>query len=159
MFSISPISDAAARQIVGWRYEALYDIYDLDGSDETIQYVLDPQNNFYTLFDEHNDLIGFCSFGQDGQVPGGDYGVDALDIGMGIRPDLTGQGQGHILVATAIEFAKEQFHPKMLRITIASFNQRAQRVWEKNGFSPVQSFVSPATGREFVILICKLTNQ
>ncbi len=153
VLSFSPPDKSAAREIVQWRYEPPYDIYNLDDSSETINYLLDAQYNFHAIRDANGDLAGFCSFGVDAQVPGGDYGADALDIGMGIRPDLTGQGHGSDFVAAALNFAQRKFNPDAFRVTIAAFNQRAQRVWEKNGFIPIETFTFKANDREFVIMV------
>ncbi len=109
ILSFSPLTKSAAREIVTWRYEPPYDIYNLDNSEETINYLLDEQYHIQAMRDENNSLVGFCSFGVDGQVPGGDYSADALDIGMGIRPDLTGQGRGGNIVASVLDFAQRKF--------------------------------------------------
>jgi RimJ/RimL family protein N-acetyltransferase len=37
-------------------------------------------------------------------------------------------------------------------VTIAAFNKRARRVWEKNGFQQSQNFIRESDGMEFVIL-------
>jgi len=149
----SPMDETAAREIVTWRYEPPYDVYNFEDCEETIQYALNPHNNFFALRDREGELIGFCSFGQDGQVPGGDYTEQALDIGMGIRPDFTGQGYGAIFVEAALDFARKEFSPKKFRVTIAAFNQRAQRVWEVNGFQQIQTFTHQGSDREFIVYI------
>jgi ribosomal-protein-alanine N-acetyltransferase len=157
--SFTRLDESAAREIVSWRYEPPYDLYNLENSDESIRYALNPDNNFYAMRDEDGKLIGFCSFGSDGQVPGGDYHAPALDIGLGIRPDLTGQGRGSDFVQAVLHFAQSKFQPPMLRVTIAAFNLRAQRVWEKNGFRLSQQFQHAGSGREFVMMLGESTNQ
>ena len=149
----SLIDESAARVIVRWRYEPPYDIYNLRDSAESIQYALDPQNHFYIMRDESGELVGFCSFGEDGQVPGGDYGAEALDIGMGIRPNLTGQGHGSNFGSAVLNFAERKSQPVAFRVTIAAFNQRARRVWEVNGFQQVQSFTHKNSKREFIVMV------
>ena len=150
---ISPLDESAAREIFRWRYQPPYDIYNLEDSEESLFYALEPENNFYKIQDDLGKLVGFCSFGKDGQVPGGNYTDPALDIGMGIRPDLTGKGCGADFAAAVLDFARKEFAPRQFRVTIATFNQRARRVWEKNGFYPIQKFISPASDREFVVMI------
>jgi len=44
------------------------------------------------------------------------------------------------------------FPPTAFRVTVAEFNKRAQRVWEKAGFRPVQTFQRSGDGIPFVIL-------
>jgi RimJ/RimL family protein N-acetyltransferase len=149
----SAMNEAAAREIVRWRYDPPYDIYNIEDSDDAIQYAIDPQNGFFVMRDETGNLLGFCSFSDDGQVSGGDYRLEALDIGMGIHPDLTGQGRGAAYVAAVLDFARTEFAPVRLRVTIAAFNLRAQRVWEKNGFRPERAFHRESDNKEFVILV------
>jgi ribosomal-protein-alanine N-acetyltransferase len=97
-------------------------------------------------------LIGFCTFGQDARVPGGDYAASALDIGLGVRPDLTGKGHGTEIVTAVVDFAMRTFEPQRLRVTIAEWNTRAQRVWERNGFVPQSRFVAITwTQKPFII--------
>ena len=150
--TFSPLDEPAAREIVRWRYEPPSDIYNLEGSEESVQYALDPQYNYFAMRVENGELVGFCSFGEDGQVPGGDYSADALDIGMGIHPEYTGRGLGGDFVSAVLDFARERFRPTAFRVTIAAFNQRAQQVWEKNGFKPVQSFTHQISKRDFIVM-------
>ena len=153
IISFSPIDEQAANEFVRWRYEPPYDIYNLEDLVESIQYALDPQYNYTAMRDEKGMLVGFCSFGDDGQVPGGDYNKDSLDIGMGIHPDFTGQGQGSSFVREVLDYAQWKFQPATFRVTIAAFNQRARHVWEKNGFQQVQTFTHQNSKREFGVFI------
>ena len=154
-FLFKPIDEASVYIITGWRYEPPYDVYNLphppDATD--LQYFLDPLNAFYCITDETDDVLAFCSFGPDGQVPGGDYSRLALDIGLGIRPDLTGRGRGSTFVKTVLDFARRTFAPPMSRVTVAEFNQRALRVWVKAGFRRVQIFREMGNRQNFIVLI------
>ena len=153
--SIQPINRAFALEICGWRYESPYDIYNWGSppDKETLRYILDPTFAFHAIVDAEGELAGFCSFGVDGQVPGGDYSVDALDIGMGVRPDLTGRGLGTTFAAAVTDFALGQYALQQLRVTIATFNKRAQRVWEKLEFKKISEFHSEKSNVPFVILV------
>ena len=149
-----PIDENSAQEIIHWHYEVPYNIYDLASPDPegTLQYLLDPQNAFYSIHNQNGDLEALCSFGQDGQVSGGDYSTPALDIGLGVRPDLTGQGNGSRYVNAVIDFAQQTYAPDRLRVTIAAFNHRAQRVWEKAGFQMVQKFQGGWTNMDFIVM-------
>ena len=157
--AFAPMDEPAARAIVRWCYEPPYHIYNLEDSPESIQYALDPQYNYHAMRDENGELVGFCSFGEDGQVPGGDYQAEALDIGMGIRPDLTGQGYGRDFVAAVLDFAQREFKPVAFRVTIAAFNHRARRVWESNGFKQTQAFIHQDSNREFIVMTRSVNNR
>jgi RimJ/RimL family protein N-acetyltransferase len=113
---------------------------------------INPQNGYFCIFAENEALVAFCCFGHDAQVPGGDYSAPALDIGLGVRPDLTGQGRGLSFVEAVLGFAHHSFAPPTFRVTIADFNKRAQRVWEKAGFRPVQTFQRQYDDLEFVVM-------
>jgi ribosomal-protein-alanine N-acetyltransferase len=150
-----PLDEAGARAILTWRYEAPYDLYNLDSGDmeASVRFFLDPQNGYQAVVDGEGDLVAYCCFGLDAQVPGGDYGVDALDVGLGVRPDLIGQGRGFRYVEAVLSFAQHTFAPGALRVTVAEFNQRARRVWQKAGFQPVQRFLRQQDNRPFVTLM------
>jgi ribosomal-protein-alanine N-acetyltransferase len=57
--------------------------------------LLRPDYHYYAVHDATGVLVGFCCYGEDAQVAGGDYAAPALDVGMGLRPDLVGQGRAH----------------------------------------------------------------
>lgn len=143
------------QQIVRWQYPPPYETYTIPESDweESIAYFHELADNFVVIFDDDDTLLGFCSFGADGQVAGGDYSADALDIGMGMRPDLTGKGQGKRYLAAVLDYAQNAFQPAALRATIAAFNERAQNMVKRAGFTQTGRFTAPTTGRAFLILI------
>ncbi len=158
---ISPITRRAALIMVNWRYPPPYHIYHMSSDDPAdaaaaVAYLLNPAYHFYEMTLPQEDVVGFCSFGADGKVPGGDYSQSALDIGMGLRPDLTGKGLGAIFVQAVVQVGVELFQPNLLRVTIATFNERAQKVWRRHGFQPVQSFVHDETKRPFTIFTCNV---
>jgi len=136
-----PIDESSAREFLTWKYEAPYEIYNYDPAhfEKDLAYHLNPVNNIHSIYRE-NELIGYCSFGRDAQVPGGDYSENALDIGMMIKPELTGQGMGSSFVANIIQHAVTEYIPTKLRVTIMASNLRARRVWEKNDFVTAQQF-------------------
>jgi ribosomal-protein-alanine N-acetyltransferase len=153
-FTFRPMDEASARQTLAWRYEPPYDIYNADPEEVEpfVQSLLDPANAYHTITDEGGELVGYCGFGAGARVPGGDYGADALDVGLGMRPDLTSQGHGHDFFAAIMDFAQRTFESQAFRVTVAAFNRRAIRVYEKAGFERVQTFQRSSDGVEFVIL-------
>ena len=158
---LRPITADDVGQILTWRYEPPYDIYNMGSGmvdaielAEAIDYFLRPQYHFQSMLRQPvGELAAFCSFGQDGQVAGGDYSALAIDSGMGVHPQYTGRGLGYRFAGAAIEFALANFKPPRLRVTIAEFNRRAQKVWERHGFVPVQRFRALYSKRPFVIYV------
>lgn len=144
-----------ALAILNWRYTSPYDYYNFNPNtlQEDLCYLLDSKNAFCAILNLQEELEGYCSFGLDGQVLGGDYSDKALDIGMGIRPDLVGQGRGKCYAQAVAEYGAHQYGTQQLRVTIAGFNKRAERVWEQLGFEQVERFVKINGGDEFVVMV------
>ena len=143
---------ASADAIAAWRYEKAYSIY--DGETGGVRALLNPAYRYYTITNDRSETIGFCCFGADARVRGGAYAdADALDVGAGMRPALTGQGRGAEFVGAILDFGQETFAPAAFRVTIAAFNERAIRVWQLAGFERVETFRAPAGGLEFAVLV------
>jgi [ribosomal protein S18]-alanine N-acetyltransferase len=147
------MTPAYAADIVTWRYPEPYDCYDMTGTDPG--FIASPESGYYAVVDG-GALIGFRSFGADGQVPGGSYDATALDTGGGLRPELTGRGLGREAISTGLAFGRREFAPAAFRVTVASFNVRARRVVETLGFRPVSTFLATTDGRRYDILVLKL---
>ena len=153
---VRPLTLEDAQDIVTWRYPPPYELYNTppDEQQEMIAYLLHPENRCFAIKHVDTRLIGFVSLGQDARVPGGDYSLNALDLGIGIRPDLTGRGQGKQFLEVVVEFARAQNPPpEHLRVTVAAFNERAQRLVRGAGFVEVQRFNHPGHGAEFIVFI------
>ncbi|GAA5124035.1 GNAT family N-acetyltransferase [Alloalcanivorax gelatiniphagus] len=147
---IAPLTRAHAEDIATWRYEPPYDVYDMHGADP--DELLAPEAGFHAVL-AGDTLVGFRSFGPDGQVPGWDYDDSALDTGGGLRPSLTGHGLGRSAIACGLEFGRARFAPPAFRVTVAAFNERALRTVESLGFERVGTFDARRDGRPFVVLV------
>lgn len=141
---------AYAADIVSWRYPAPYDCYDMADADP--DFMTSPDSGFFALI-EGGMLIGFRSFGPDGQVPGGFYDSSALDTGGGLRPELTGKGLGRAAISTGLDFGRRMLAPPAFRMTIATFNARALRVVGSLGFAKVGSFNASTDGRSYEVVV------
>jgi ribosomal-protein-alanine N-acetyltransferase len=143
-FTFSPMTEDDARAVVAWRYEPPYDVYDVLPAhrDETARSFVDPSLGYHAARLD-GELVGFCCFGADARVPGGDYRDDLLDVGLGLRPDRTGRGIGLEFVRSVLAFAEATRAPSGCRLTVAGFNQRAIRVYERAGFRLAHTFERP----------------
>ena len=130
---IRPITDEDARELAGWRYEPPYDFYDGDAEPDDLAALLDPErrgDRYYCAFDESEDLVGFFYFVVRG---------DEVEVGLGLRPDLTGRGLGAEYLERGLEFAERHFGLTRFRLYVATFNERAIKVYERAGFRPVRT--------------------
>jgi diadenosine tetraphosphate (Ap4A) HIT family hydrolase/GNAT superfamily N-acetyltransferase len=156
-YSITPMDEEAARDIAGWRYEPPFSFYNtVPGA---LPALLNPAHAYYAVRTEDGTLAGFFCFGAEAQVPGGHRqglypGKDTLDIGLGLRPELTGHGQGLAFVQAGIDFARRTFAPARFRLSVATFNARAIRVYRRAGFKPGLVFHSPTSegDTEFLLM-------
>jgi RimJ/RimL family protein N-acetyltransferase len=141
-YVLRPITRSDAEEISGWRYPEPFSSY--DGNPSSIPGLLDPRYDYHAVFDDTGELVGYFCFGADATIPEGRrrglYGDDALDVGLGMRPDLTGRGRGLEFVRAGLRFAEEKFSPPAFRLTVAAFNRRAVAVYEKAGFDLIQEF-------------------
>jgi len=151
------MDEANARAILTWRHESPYDTYNanVEEAGAFVEAYLDPRYAYHAITDTSEELVGYCCFGLDARVPGGDYTADALDIGLGMRPDLTGQGRGLHFFNAILDFARNTFAPQAFRLTVAAFNRRALKVYERAGFGTTQTFQREGDGQTFLVLTRK----
>jgi ribosomal-protein-alanine N-acetyltransferase len=109
----------ALTEIEQWRYRPPYDFY--DGG---LEPVLNPERLF-SARDETGRLVGFFYFELRG---------DVLEYGLGLRPDLTGRGEGLGFVRAGLDFARERFRAERIVLAVAAFNARAISVYSRAGF-------------------------
>jgi RimJ/RimL family protein N-acetyltransferase len=80
---------------------------------------------WYEALDEAGALVGNFYFEQKG---------DALEVGLGLRPDLTGRGLGLEFLLAGIDFGRRRFGLTRVILNVAAFNERAIKVYERAGF-------------------------
>jgi len=151
-YVIEQMDRESARAILSWDYPPPYDVYNPPRTKSVLESLITPRHQYYAIKDARGELAGHCCFGAHARVPGGDYSAEALDIGLGMRPDLTGQGRGGAFFAAILDFARGRFNFDQFRVTVAAFNRRAQRVYARAGFSEVQSFRKETTGMRFLVM-------
>lgn len=150
---IHKLTEGEAMEITMWMYEEPYNLYSFSEGAEVIEELLD--GTYYGCCDEKGELIGYFCFGENAQVPGGRDahlygGEDVVDIGLGMKPDLTGKGMGKTFFQAGIVFAATAFHSKHLRLSVATFNKRAITLYKNIGFQAGPIFLS--RGREFMLM-------
>ncbi|WP_033543795.1 GNAT family N-acetyltransferase [Planococcus sp. CAU13] len=141
-FTSEPMTEATATLILKWRYPYPYDFYNNELNDESMSEML--EGTYRAVRNETGDLFGFYCIGNSAQVPAGRimgiYPEGFIDFGLGMRPAETGQGKG----SKFFTFVHEEIvrkHPDFpLRLTAATFNKRAIRLYENFGFIKIKDF-------------------
>lgn len=160
-YRLKPLEERHAWDILSWRYPSPYDFYNPPVDDHQEHYVkqfMNPEFNFHAVLDACGTMVGFCSFGIDGQVPGGDYSDEALDIGVGMRPEFTGQGKGAAFFGAVLSHALGTLGPERLRLTVAKFNQRALKLYANFGFEVNDEFVEQPYAVPYSILVRRVAD-
>jgi ribosomal-protein-alanine N-acetyltransferase len=145
-FRFELMNETYAHTIANWHYEGIYAFYDMDQDIEDLEELLDPHNwtgKYCAVVDERGELVGFFCFEKED---------DAVVIGLGLKPDYTGEGLGQAFVEAGLEYAKQRFDPVRFRLSVATFNRRAIRVYEKVGFKPDGTFIDEASGSQHEFL-------
>jgi len=137
------MNEMYATEILKWKYEEPYDFYNNEFCDESLKEFL--ESPYYSIVNEKEEIVGFFCTGTSAQVPKGhDYGAyidDCIDVGIGMKPELTGIGYGAAFFSFVLsELQREKSCP--LRLTVATFNTRAINLYEKLGFEKVMDFTA-----------------
>ena len=160
-FIFAPINEADIIEMQSWHFSEPYTMYDLPNDLESVRLeMLDPLSPYYAVRDEESQLVGYFCFGTASEP--WNHEVSALysdsekrilTIGLGMRPDLTGQGLGAAFIDAGLAFARAHFQPDMFNLYVLDFNQRAIRAYERAGFMRVRTFSRQNTsGIQFLVM-------
>jgi RimJ/RimL family protein N-acetyltransferase len=123
-------NETHTRDVVAWHYEPPWDFYDLASDPADAAAMRDPARAVHrrAVVDESGRLEAFWYFDWDG---------DVVEVGIGLRPDLTGQGRGESFLRAQLDYASQHWQPATFRLFVASWNERAIRLYERLGFHEV----------------------
>jgi ribosomal-protein-alanine N-acetyltransferase len=136
-----------AEIIASWKYDGDYSFYDITSDEEDFELFLDSKkrgDHYFAVYDFNNEkeeLVGFFSFTEE---PSG-----IRDIGLGMRPDLTGKGVGHSFIEAGLCFATDEYVVKTFTLSVATFNQRAIKVYERVGFQAQATYTQETNGGQY----------
>ena len=102
-----------------WKYDGEYAFYDMTADPEDYEEIVTPEkrgNRYFSVFDG-DELTGFFCAEQEGAD---------VEIGLGLRPDLTGRGRGGAFLEEILRFVRENYSFEKIELDVASFNQRGQ---------------------------------
>ncbi|GAA0776940.1 GNAT family protein [Clostridium subterminale] len=135
--------------ILTWKYDGIYSFYDNDIQKEKIEWIksfVDSGDNF-SIYNDNNKLVGNCSFY---------YIEEFFCVGLQMRPELTGKGFGIEFAKAIIDFGREKYKFNYIDLTVANFNNRAIKVYEKLGFKVIEEFVNTIRGNDYDFLAMRL---
>ena len=121
-----------------WRYEGPYAFYNAPEPYRALRPGEPAGADAFAWIDAGGTVLGHVSYGPDGRIPtveGYPYSEDCLDVGLRLRPDLCGRGLGEAFIALCLGFGAERYGADRFRLSVAAFNARAVRAYQRAGFS------------------------
>lgn len=140
-FRVRALTADDGMDIATWRYPGPWSVYDSVDAPRA-------DDGFWAVEDASARLVGFCCFGQEARVPGQPESAGVLDVGLGLRPEVTGQGYGSEFARTVVAYARTVAPDATLRCVVQEWNARSRRVAEAAGFAVCGSHeVGTGSGR------------
>ena len=127
---IAHLTQANADQIARkWHYGGQYSFYDMENDLEDLEEIITPKlrgDKYYQVVDDQDELVGYFCLERlsEGKV----------EVGLGLRPDLTGRGLGLNFITEIEAFIQNNFNYRIVVLSVASFNKRAIKVYQRAGF-------------------------
>ena len=127
------MTEPDARAVAAWHYPGEYVFYDWEQDVDDLGELLDPEEwgRRYFCADRDGVLAGFFVFTLRDRI---------ADVGLGLRPDLTGRGLGLEFLHAGLRFAAEALGAEGYTLSVAAFNRRAITVYERAGFAETERY-------------------
>ncbi len=129
-----------------WHYDAEYSFYDMEADKEDLEEFLNPVTRGSSTFAVTNDsnLIGFFIVNK--------VADRTFDIGLGMSPNLIGKGKGLEFLKAGMDLLQSKYTAEKITLSVATFNQRAIKVYRRFGFIDVETFMQDTNGSTFEFL-------
>jgi ribosomal protein S18 acetylase RimI-like enzyme len=123
-------NETYAGEVATWRYDAPYDFYDTASDPADAAEMRDPAKaaHYRAVLGASGSLEAFWYF---------DWHDDVVEVGIGLRPDLTGRGLGEAFMRAQLEYASQAWQPVTFRLFVTAWNERAIRLYDRLGFGEV----------------------
>ncbi|MHB1163900.1 MAG: GNAT family N-acetyltransferase [Candidatus Nanopelagicales bacterium] len=110
-----------------WRYGGPWAVYDGDGTPP-------GTDGYWAVVDHDEQFVGYYCTGPEARVPGLDGQSDTLDLGVGMRPDLVGAGNGREFAKAVMAHCRQSHQDERVRAVVQSWNERSLRLAASVGF-------------------------
>jgi ribosomal-protein-alanine N-acetyltransferase len=148
--ALRPLTQDDAEEIAAWRYPGEYAFYDIAADPVDAAELLDEAgrgDQWTAVVGDDGRLAGFYQLRPRG---------GAVEIGLGLRPDLCGAGRGQAFVRAGIDLARMRHPGAEIVLAVAEFNRRAIVVYERCGCVETGRHMRYTSGAEweFVDMTC-----
>lgn len=154
MFQFIPLTEAHCRDICTWSYPMPYHTYNwpswetmLAQQDEFADEQL-REEQYRAIVDKSGLMWGFVQFFPI---------VGVTRIGLGMRPELCGQGHGIAFVQAITAEARRRTPANEIDLEVLAWNVRAYRVYQQAGYEQTDTYTKTTpTGKE--LFYCMVWN-
>lgn len=130
-FRVVPMQEEHAALICGWQYDPPYNIYSWAPWDQMKALEVEfgdarPRHEQYAIIlDQQDQVYGFAQY----------FPLQGVTrIGLGMRPEKCGQGQGKAFVTAIVQEAIRRNPSNEIDLEVLTWNNRAIQVYLKCGF-------------------------
>lgn len=136
LYEVTEVTDEMAREIVDWKYEGEYAVYNMPAWEECekLNWSLvseEKRHNQYYAVRKNGEFLGFFHIMERDEL---------VELGVGIKPELCGQHNGEMLMELAMAKIEEKYHSMMVQLKVRPFNARAIKCYENVGFKTIGSY-------------------
>jgi len=151
-WALAPMTQAEAEEIAAWRYPGEYRFYDADFLADDLSELLEPARRGDQYYSAHGPDGSIEGFAQLKRRSGG----DEIEIGLGLRPDLTGCGLGAAFTEAVVELVRAVRDPRRVTLAVVAWNVRAITVYDRVGFVETGREVRSFAGRDWEFIHMEL---
>lgn len=130
-----------------WHYEGVYSFYDMTEDPEDFEEIISPGLRGGRYFQVVNDdeLTGYFCIEP--------LSARKAEIGLGLKPDLTGQGLGLSFLKLIEHFVLQHQKYQTLVLSVVAFNERAIKVYIKAGYVKVGTEMVASNNSEYEFIL------
>jgi len=128
-FVLRAFTDQDGDAVLAWRYPPPYHVYDDWEAGDAAEFMdASRRDGVWFAVDDASTgtFAGFAELRMVGTV---------AEVGLGMRPDLTGRGLGASFIAAILAFARDRWAPIEFALDVFPWNERAIRAYERAGFT------------------------
>jgi len=152
LLNIVPLTSRHAAEMESWEYDGQWSIY----NGEELSNIAD----YWAVLNDAEELVGFYCTGEEARVPGVTADPNLLDIGLGMRPDLVGAGNGREFASAIMTHCRTHYKGVQARAVVQAWNVRSLRLAENMGFRVVGEHPLTQNGETvtYAVLMLDLRN-
>lgn len=114
-----------------WHYNGEYSFYDMENDQEDYDEIITPElrkDHYFEVLADNGQLTAFFCLDliEDKN--------DQVEVGLGMAPELTGHGLGIELMQMIEDYVKQVGKYQKIVLSVAEFNKRAQKVYQRAGY-------------------------